>query len=150
VRSTIMEIDRPLDVGPHNTDAKAGGSRFSEGKPGGFWYAPLLGLRLVSEVWTSGAEKYAPMDWREGQSFSSLVNCAFRHMLQVIAHGPMARDDGEGGTGALHVACVVWNMLTLLTFIEMGEDERLNDIDHWRGVTARKRREEMADEEIPA
>ncbi len=118
-----------------NTEKLGIGSRFSLGKPSGWWYAPIYGLRLVAAVWEHGAEKYAPMDWKEGQSYSSLIDCAMRHMLKVCELGPMARDTGEGGSGAYHAAHVVWNMLCMLTFIELGREE-LNDVDEWRGVKA--------------
>ena len=128
---------------PKNTDAKAGGSRFSEGKPGGWWYAPIYGLRLVAGIWEQGSKKYAPMDWKEGQSFSSLMDCAFRHTLEVMERGPWARcpDSGE-----LHVGHIVWNWLTMLTFMAKGDRPDLNDVDKWRGITAAAKHE-MAEEE---
>lgn len=123
-----------------NTE-RAGGTRFSSGKPGGWWYAPLYGLRLVAEVWQSGAEKYAPMDWRNGQSFSTLMDCAFRHMIAMNMEGPLARDDGEGGTGAYHAACAAWNLLTLLTFIALKRFD-LDDVTGWQTVTTTVKRDE--------
>ena len=124
-----------------NTE-KTGGTRFSSGKPGGWWFAPLYGLRLVAEVWEAGAEKYAPFDWRNGQSFSTLMDCAFRHMVEMNMKGPLSRDedyhDVNGnlvkGTGAYHAACVVWNLLALLTFIALGRFD-LDDVTGWQTVT---------------
>lgn len=126
-----------------NTEKPGIGSRFSSGKPSGWWYAPIYGLRLVAPVWQHGAEKYTPMDWKEGQSYSSLIDCAMRHMLEICERGPLAIDKGhfdeEGvwhkGSGAYHAAHVVWNMLCMLTFIALGRTD-LNDVDEWRGVTA--------------
>ena len=115
-----------------NTE-KSGGTRFSKGKPGGWWYAPLYGLRLVAPVWMEGADKYAPRDWAEGQSFSTLVDCAMRHMLEICERGPWAKDPESGN---YHAAHVVWNLLTLLTFIALGRGEEMDDITQWRGVTA--------------
>jgi hypothetical protein len=114
-----------------NTE-KTGGSRFSAGKPAGWWYAPIYGLRLVAAVWEQGAKKYAPMDWKEGQSFSSLVDCTMRHMLEIVEHGPTSRCSESNNYHAAHAA---WNLLCLLTFIALGRED-LNDIDGWRGVTA--------------
>lgn len=114
-----------------NTE-KAGGTRYSQGKPGGWWYAPIYGLRLVAEVWQRGAEKYAPMDWKNGQSFSTLLDCASRHWLEVVEHGPWARDPE---TGAYHLAHLAWNVLTLLTFMAL-ERHDLDDVSKWRGITA--------------
>lgn len=114
-----------------NTDS-SGGTRYSYGKPGGWWYAPILGLRLVSKVWESGAEKYAPKDWAVGQTFSTLLDCAMRHTLEVMHHGPWAKDPESGHYHAAHVA---WNWLTLLTFMEQ-ERHDLDDVTKWEGVTA--------------
>ena len=120
------------DGGMKNTDAKAGGTRYSEGKPKGFWYAPLFGLRLVAEVWQGGSEKYAPLDWQQGQSFSSLFDCMSRHWLAVVMNGVWARDTDSG---AYHLAHLVWNALALLTFMARGRHD-LDDMTFWRGATA--------------
>lgn len=95
----------------------AGGTRYNIGKPGGWWYAPLYGLRLVAPVWEHGAEKYAPRDWAQGQSFSILIDCAMRHTLEVLERGPLATDKDSG---CLHAAHAVWNWLCLLTLIAVG------------------------------
>ena len=117
-----------------NTD-KSGGTRYSAGKPGRFWCAPLYGLRLVSKVWTAGGDKYAPLDWQQGQSFASLFDCMSRHWLAVVQFGVWAKDDGDGGTGAYHLAALTWNALCLLTFMALGRDD-LDDMSGWRGMTA--------------
>ena len=114
-----------------NTE-KSGGTRYSEGKPKGWWYAPLLGLRLVAEVWTGGGDKYAPLDWQQGQSFSSLFDCMSRHWIAIVAHGVWSRDPDSG---AYHLAHLVWNALCLLTFMEQ-ERHDLDDMTFWQGVTA--------------
>lgn len=117
-----------------NTDS-SGGTRFSEGKPAGWWYAPIYGLRLVAKVWEMGAEKYAPMDWAVGQNFSTLIDCAMRHTLEIVQRGPWAKDEESGQYHAAHVA---WNWLTLLTFMAL-ERHDLDDITKWQGVTAADR-----------
>jgi len=129
---------------PEDTE-RAGGTRFSKGKPGGWWYAPIYGLRLVAPVWQQGADKYAPFDWSEGQSYSTLIDCVMRHLLEVVDKGVWSRDPESGN---LHLAHCAWNVLCLLTFMARDEredvrayDEALNDIDPWRGVTAAMKRE---------
>ena len=114
-----------------NTE-KAGGTRYSEGKPKGWWYAPLRGLRLVAEVWQGGGDKYAPLDWQNGQSFSSLFDCMSRHWIALVANGVWSRCPDSG---AYHLAHLVWNGLCLLTFMEE-ERHDLDDMTFWRGVTA--------------
>ena len=128
VDASVIAVASPLE----NTE-KTGGTRFSAGKPGHWWCAPLLGLKLVAPVWTGGAKKYAPMDWQEGQSFTTLIDCAMRHMLDMLHYGPLARCKESGH---YHAAHLVWNLLALLTFVEEGRGEEMNDIDKWRGVTA--------------
>lgn len=116
---------------PENTET-AGGTRYSAGKPAGWWYVPMYGLRLVARVAMHGAEKYAPMDWRNGQSFSTLFDCMMRHLLEVQERGPYAQDED---TGCYHLAHAAWNILALLTFMALGRRE-LDDITPWQGVTA--------------
>ena len=121
---------------PYNTET-AGGSRYSKGKLGGYWFAPLYGLRLVAEVWTAGAKKYAPRDWMCGQSFSSLIDCMSRHWLEVVTRGPWARDKD---TGAYHLACLTWNALCLLTLMALDRRD-CDDVSGWFGVNATEAKE---------
>ena len=122
-----------------NTDT-SGGTRYSEGKPAGWWYAPLYGLKLVAPLWEAGAAKYAPKDWQSGQSFSTLLDCAMRHMMEVMHHGVWGIDED---TGAYHAAAVAWNMLALLTFMALGRHD-LDDCTIYDGVTAATLREAEA------
>ena len=123
-----------------NTES-AGGTRYSHGKPSGWWYAPLKGLELVMPVAKAGADKYAPKDWLVGQSYSTLLDCAMRHMLQVLHFGVNARDHE---TQHLHLAHAAWNILALLTFMALGRDD-LDDITRWDGVTASQRRSQQGE-----
>ena len=109
----------------------SGGTRFNEGKPGMWWAVPMKGLRAVARVTMLGSKKYAPLDWASGQSYSTLLDSASRHWLEVLTDGPLARDEESG---LLHLAHAAWNILCLLHFIEQGRED-LNDVDKWRGVT---------------
>lgn len=111
------------------------GTRFSKGKPGGWWYAPLYGLRLVADVWTAGAAKYSPMDWREGQMFSTLFDSMSRHWLDVQSNGVWSKDSD---TGAYSLACMAWNVLCLLTFMALGRHD-LDDITPWQGLNTEEK-----------
>lgn len=113
-----------------NTE-KAGGSRFSTGKAP-LVSAPVKGLLEVGRISDMGGKKYAPFDWKEGQSFSTLLNSAMRHMLEAIS-APLARDKDSG---RLHVGHAAWNLLCLLHFVEEGMDPVLDDVSCWHGVTA--------------
>jgi hypothetical protein len=114
-----------------NTDT-SGGTRYSQGKPSGWWFAPLAGLRLVADVWKAGGEKYAPMDWKQGQNFSTLMDCLFRHLLAMQEHGIWSRDPD---LGTYHAANACWNLLCLLTFMYQ-ERHDLDDVTPYEGVTA--------------
>lgn len=113
-----------------NTE-RSGGTRFSAGKPGMWWAVPMKGLRLVARVTMRGAEKYAPLDWACGQSYSTLLDSASRHWIEVLTNGPLARDEE---TDLLHLAHCAWNILCLLHFIEEGRTD-LDDVSEWQGVT---------------
>jgi hypothetical protein len=114
-----------------NTE-QSGGTRYSEGKPGNWWCMPLWGLREVARVSAYGAKKYAPFDWQQGQSFSTLMDCAMRHMVAVVQFGIWSRDHESG---LLHLAHAAWNILALLTFMATNRED-LDDVSVWRGVRA--------------
>lgn len=97
---------------------------------------PLYGLRLMSPVSVKGGEKYAPCDWRNGQSFSTLFDCMSRHWLEVQERGIWSIDP-EMGT--YHVAQIAWNVMTMLTFMALGRYD-LDDITPWQTVTAAEKK----------
>lgn len=105
-----------------NTE-RAGGTRYSSGKPPLCW-APWLGMREVGRVAQYGASKYAPKDYLRGQSFSTLLNSAMRHML-IAMHEPLSRDTESR---LLHVGHAAWNLLTLLHFVEQDRADELDDV----------------------
>lgn len=113
----------------------AGGTRFSAGKPH-MWMLPWGGLLEVAKVSEAGARKYAPLDYMEGQSASTLLNSALRHMVQC-ARSPWAEDPE---TGLPHAAHAAWNLLCLLDQIDQGTAEDQDDVTPWQGVTARTHR----------
>jgi hypothetical protein len=110
---------------------RSGGTRYNQSKPGMFWAIPMLGLRLVARVTMHGAKKYAPLDWAEGQSFSTLLDCASRHLLTMLTDGPWAKD---AESGLYHAAHLGWNVLCLLHFMEQKRHD-LDDVTQWQGVT---------------
>ena len=117
---------------------KAGGTRFSEGKAP-LVATPILGMFEVGRVSDHAARtKYALFDWWEGQSFSTLLNCAGRHLLRALVYGPMSRDKDSG---CLHLGHAAWNILAALSFIEDGRAEELDDVTPWIGVTTAMKQE---------
>lgn len=126
-----------------NTE-KAGGTRYSKGKPK-MTNSPFDGLWMVAEVSEYGAKKYAPLDWENGQSFSTLLSSGFRHFIKAL-RDPLSRDPESG---LLHIAHCAWNVLALLSFISQGRETELDDITPYRGVSAKQLRaaEKVADYE---
>lgn len=114
-----------------NTES-AGGTRYSENKPSMWWAMPLAGLREVARVTEYGSGKYAPLDWAEGQGFSTLVDCMARHFVELVEKGVWSRD---AESGQLHMAHLTWNALCLLTFIGDSRYD-LDDITGHRGRVA--------------
>jgi hypothetical protein len=124
-----------------NTE-QAGGTRYSTGKAP-LVHAPLLGMLEVGRVAEYGAGKYAPRDWQCGQSFSTLLNCALRHLFRA-ALSPQSRDPESG---LLHAGHAAWNLLALLHFIETGRADELDDVTPHIGVTATERKARAAEQE---
>jgi hypothetical protein len=119
---------------------RSGGTRFNTEKPGFFWAVPLMGLRLIAKVTMHGAKKYAPMDWACGQSFSTLLDCMTRHLLEVLTRGVWARDIESGEYSMAHLG---WNVLCILHFMEQKRTD-LDDVTKWRGVnTAERHKRDM-------
>jgi len=116
---------------------QAGGTRYSEGKPTPMW-TPALGILEVARVTEYGNRKYAPLDWWAGQSFSTLIGSASRHLFAMLVYGPLSRDKESG---LLHAAHCAWNLLCLLHFVYEGREEELDDLSKWIGVTAAQKKE---------
>lgn len=71
-------------------------------------------LEEVAAVTTAGAAKYTPNGWIEvPNGYERYLDAYARHTLSA-AKGE-ERDDGEGGTGCLHDAQCIWNLLAAIT-----------------------------------
>ena len=119
-----------------NTDT-SGGTRFSAGKPNPMW-TPALGLLEVAKVTEYGNKKYAPSDWWVGQTFSTLIGSASRHLLAMLVYGPLSKDKESG---LLHAAHCCWNLLCLLNFVYEEREAELDDLSEWVGVTTAQKKE---------
>lgn len=68
----------------------------------------------MAAVTTAGAAKYTPNGWIEvPNGYERYLDAYARHTLSA-AKGE-ERDDGEGGTGCLHDAQCIWNLLAAIT-----------------------------------
>lgn len=124
------------NIGPVDTEV-AGGSRYSAGKAKRH-AIPYGAMEYIAEVSEKGAWKYAPYDYMEGQSFSTLLNSAMRHM-EVCMRDPLAINEEDGGV--FHAAQAAWNLMCLLDLVRLGKAEEMDDITPYRGVTAAQLRE---------
>lgn len=78
-------------------------------------------LTEVVRIGTFGARKYSPRGWLSvPNGRERYAEAADRHQLQVN-QGKLV-DDGVGGTGGLHKAQVIWNLLAELE-LELREVE---------------------------
>lgn len=79
-------------------------------------------LTEVVRIGTFGARKYSPRGWLSvPNGRERYAEAADRHQLEVNKGNLI--DDGEGGTGGLHKAQVIWNLLAELE-LELREAER--------------------------
>ena len=79
-------------------------------------------LTEVVRIGTYGARKYTPRGWVSvPNGRERYAEAADRHQLEVNKGNRV--DDGPGGTGGLHKAQVIWNLLAELE-LELREAER--------------------------
>lgn len=76
---------------------------------------PPAAIRALAEVYTVGAAKYAPHNWRKGMSWSRVYAAVQRH-LTAWAMG----EDLDPEDGLSHLAHAMWGMATLLEYDRLG------------------------------
>lgn len=82
---------------------------------------PFHALELVAQVMTYGARKYSPWNWtRLADAEERYANAMLRHF--AAWQGGERFDNGPGGSGLPHLACVACNALFLLAFGEKTRD----------------------------
>ena len=94
------------------------GYRHNQDKPKLFWSIPLGGLKYIADVAAFGASKYKILNWRKGQSASTILDAMFRHLIQITNDGIWAKDEESN---CLHIAHLAWNVLCLLHFMALGK-----------------------------
>lgn len=99
---------------------------------------PVYGMHAVLDVSNGGADKYAPLDWTNGQSFTTLLSSAMRHAEKMVAFDAYALDPESGHMHAGHCA---WNVLAILDFVSQGRTQELDNVTPWHGVTAAMRKQ---------
>ena len=79
-------------------------------------------LEAVAEVTTAGAAKYTPGGWKDVENGAERYLDAYGRHAIALAKGE-EYDDAEGGTGCLHAAQLVWNLLAALSLLITSEDK---------------------------
>lgn len=94
--------------------------RYNEDKESMALIAPNAILTLGA-VYTYGAEKYAPDNWRKGLSHRECISSALRHIFKWLAG-----ETADAESGLHHLAHAAWNCLTVVEYsiIGGGEDDR--------------------------
>jgi hypothetical protein len=87
---------------------------------------PRSAILATARVMASGAKKYGRQNWRSngGLDWSRVIDAAMRHML-AFADGE-DYDNGEGGSGELHLANAICCLAFLIEYHEkgLGTDDR--------------------------
>lgn len=87
--------------------------RFDSGKTRHELLPPFASDQLA-KVYTMGAKKYAPNNWRKGMAWSRVIGSLKRH-LNEIENG----NDFDEESGLYHAAHVAWNAVTLLEYYKI-------------------------------
>ena len=75
-----------------------------------FKYLPMEALVRVAEHYDKGALKYQADNWRKGIPVSRCFSSALRHLYQF----------GEGRSDEDHLAAVIFNVLAIIQYQEVG------------------------------
>ncbi len=104
-------------------DAVTGGEKGS--KLARFDLIPPDALNAIAEVFGRGARKYADRNWEKGYAWGLSIAALERH-LNAWKRGKSLDNEGEGATGAHHLAQVAWHAMVLYTFerFSLGTDDR--------------------------
>ena len=85
---------------------------------------PAWAINELAKVYSMGAKKYAPHNWRKGMKWSRVIASLKRH-LNKIELG----EDFDEESKLYHAAHVVWNAITLLEYYKIypqGDDRPHN------------------------
>ena len=83
---------------------------------------PVAPLWYVAKVYTYGAKKYAPDNWRKGMSWSRIYAALLRHLFRF-----WNGEDIDPESGLPHLAHAAFGVLTLLEYrrSHLGDDDRV-------------------------
>lgn len=95
---------------PNDVHIEEGGLKYDDGKPQ--WaLLPAQSLEEVAKVYTFGATKYAPNNWRKGMCWSRTFSAIMRH-----AWAFWRGETYDKETGLHHMAHAAFGCLTLIEY----------------------------------
>lgn len=93
-----------------------------KGKPKYGLISPFAMKRLAM-LMVRGAEKYGEWNWSKGMPFSRFYDSAERHLKQFYMNEESSED---------HLAAVLFNIMCIIHFQEIGREQELNDLPKWK------------------
>lgn len=103
-----------------NYDIEKGGVKQDRGKPE-MALVPQNVLLEVAEVFSYGADKYAPDNWRNGMRHRRQASAALRHIAKWLDGED--KDDESGLPHLAHAICCLM-MLEGMVLAKTGDDDR--------------------------
>lgn len=92
------------------------------GKPDFSLISPFAMKRLAM-LMVRGAEKYGKFNWTKGMNFSTFWESFSRHANQFYMQESPEED---------HLAAILFNIMAIMHFQEIGREEELNDLPKWK------------------
>ncbi len=107
-----------------NLDNSVGFKKFDSGKTR-YALVPVTPLKQLADVYTYGAIKYSPENWRKGCDWSRIYDAMMRH-LNAFWGG----EEIDPESGLPHLAHAGFGIMTLLEFsnTKTGTDDRASVI----------------------
>jgi hypothetical protein len=116
-----LKIEAPVAPLPFKEDEPVRGLRYNTGKTL-YNLIPPYPLEQIAKVFTRGAQKYAPHNWRKGMPWSEVEGSLMRH-LEAYRAG----EDFDEESGLYHMAHVAVNAIFLIDYYRSNPkfDDRL-------------------------
>ncbi len=108
-RAINESVKGKKDLTPREQEEAALGMRFNTNKVR-FDLIPASWLRVLAQILTKGAVKYAPRNWEKGLSWSETLGSLHRHL-----DAWMSGETYDKETKCHHMGHVAWNALALMT-----------------------------------
>lgn len=128
LRGQIKQSDLALMQANLQEKKDEPGKRFDEGKLD-YHLLPVPFLVELTKLYTAGAIKYDPENWRKGMSYSRMIRCVWSHWLQWLCG---IKKDPETGVHLCVVAA--WNLVALYMYevhLDKAEyDDRRDVLSH--------------------